>query len=381
MPRLRRARRSTDSTHAGPERSPSASLSPSAFALRHSGIVSESPSAPRQAPECNDGNGLSDFAARVLGQLSLSAWLPAALLTVVLVLLLQFRTQGRIELGLAVDALARDKWKLVILTVPVLVLMTLVTQAFSFEAIRILEGYWRRPLALPVRSALIRLQLARKHRLHDSRIRLSHEAFLASRGRWRDHFPSTVVDALEQDSREADLTDEEQALIGELDWSRHCDPWRMARIEHLETAEEQYPEDSRILPTRLGNLIRATEDGLSNADDDVEGFALRRRASAPERVRQQHDQFRTRLDMYAVLFFVAVLLSILTPALLLCRVPDHQKAWVAWMSASFGALAVASYLAAIASAGGYLTALRLLDKDSASLPDTGSVPETPEGAH
>ncbi len=98
----------------------------------------------KDQPATLPDSGLSQFAARVLGQLSLSAWLPAALLTLIGTLVVQFADQGSIDLGNAIAALTRDKWSVVLLVVPVLVIATLVTQAFSFEAIRTLEGYWHR---------------------------------------------------------------------------------------------------------------------------------------------------------------------------------------------------------------------------------------------
>src|SRR3954447_25429663 len=124
-------------------------------------------------------SGLSQFGARVLGQLSLSAWLPAAVLTVVGALVVQFAAQGAIQLGDAIEALTRDKWTVVLLIIPVLVVSTLVTQAFSFEAIRTLEGYWRRGgLVRAVQTRLTQRQLDRKHHVHEERVRLSHRAFI-----------------------------------------------------------------------------------------------------------------------------------------------------------------------------------------------------------
>lgn len=129
--------------------------------------------------DSDEATGLSPFIARILGQLSLSAWLPAGLLTLALTLLIQFRALGVIDLSKAVNALTKDKGTLLILTVPVLISVTLITQAFSFEAIRTLEGYWYRPvLGTLARSVLTRWHLRRKKRLHAKRLKASHKAFL-----------------------------------------------------------------------------------------------------------------------------------------------------------------------------------------------------------
>ncbi len=92
-------------------------------------------------------DGISAFVARVLDQLTLSAWLPAALLTASVGVLLEFRNLRSVDLLSAVTALTADPLRVLVITIPVLILATVVTQAFSFEAIRTLEGYWSWPLA------------------------------------------------------------------------------------------------------------------------------------------------------------------------------------------------------------------------------------------
>lgn len=113
------------------------------------------------------------------------------------------------------------------------------------------------------------------------------------------------------------------------------------------------------MPTKLGNLLRATEDDLKNAGGDVRSFVLRQRNKVGKRIQMQHDQFRTRLDMYSTLFFVSLFLTCLTPAILLGRV---SAASIGVTAAIFAAMATASYLAAISSAAGYCTALRQMDE-------------------
>lgn len=321
-------------------------------------------------------SGLSQFGARVLGQLSLSAWLPAALFTLVGALLLQFAAQGTIHLGDAIASLTSDKWTVVLLILPVLVIATLVTQAFSFEAIRTLEGYWHR--GGPVRyfqSRLIKRQLAKKRKIRDERVRLSHCAFMNSRGAWiTAGFSTPVVDALERQSLDLtpeegvdELPDADQEKLEFLNWRTRCSPVEMSRIYHLSRAEEDFPADHRLLPTRLGNIMRATEDRLVGAEDDVEGFALRNRKNADPRVQLQHDQFRTRLDMYCTLFYVATFLTVAAPILLCLWVlwpsgwPFSQVIWTAVIVAGLAGLVWASYGAAISSARGYLTALVHMD--------------------
>jgi hypothetical protein len=328
------------------------------------------------SPEPLADSGVSQFVARVLGQLTLGAWLPAALMVSVGALVVQFSVEGHVDLGLAIKALLNDKWAFVILAVPVLVLATLVTQAFSFEAIRALEGYWTRGTLLAVvRKPLIHRHLRRKHRIRNKRLKLSHEAFLGSRAAWLNAgFSPRVVDALEKSSLDLDdqaeqalLTAEERDTYQYLNWRRRCSPSEMAGIDDLIRIEEDYPADHRLLPTRLGNVMRATEDRLRGAGADLEGFALRERDHASKRVQLQHDQFRTRLDMYCTLFFVSVLLGASTAIVLGADAlwqPSWRRVDVVWSGTlvlGLLLLAWASYLAAIASARGYLTALVQMD--------------------
>lgn len=326
-------------------------------------------------------SGLSQFLARVLGQLTLGAWLPAGLLVSVGTLTVQFAVQGSVDLARAVRDLLSDKWTFVILAVPVLVLATLVTQAFSFEAIRTLEGYWtRRNILSFATTRLVNRHLRRKHSVHNERISLSHQAFLRSRAAWLDAgFSPSVLNALEKSSLDQDnaqelsiLTDQERGKMNFLNWRSRCAPSDMARIDDLSRIEEDYPADHRVLPTRLGNIMRSTEDRLRGARGDVEGFALRRREAASPRVQLQHDQFRTRLDMYCTLVFVSLLLAGASSALFAWSA-IQQPGWrlfdVVWSVAIVCALlmlAWTSYVAAIASARGYLTALVHMDEPSGS---------------
>jgi hypothetical protein len=76
-------------------------------------------------------DGVSAFIAGVLDQLSLSAWLPAGLLTAGIAVLLQFRSSGSVDVLKAVMELTSDPVRVLVIMVPLLVLATVVTQAFA----------------------------------------------------------------------------------------------------------------------------------------------------------------------------------------------------------------------------------------------------------
>ena len=302
-------------------------------------------------------SGISAFVARVLNQLSLSAWLPSAFLTVSGSFLLQFRAQRSLNFANAATSLTKDPATILILAVPVLVSCTLVTQAFSFEAIKVLEGYWRRSGIMSLIGMLmIRWHVHRKSSLRTRRKKACARAFANARPRLLEaKIPRPIVDALEASALGTDLpalSSEDESRFKKMSWRYRCNAWELARVDHLLAAEESYPQTSRILPTRLGNSIRATEDKLKHViDQDLEGFVLRQRGNVSSRVLQQHDQFRARLEMYCILVFVSGLLTVATPALLI----GHSiRIWeILTILGGFATISVASYQAAIASAKGY----------------------------
>jgi len=314
--------------------------------------------------------GVSAFVARVLDQLALSAWLPAAFLVTGIAVLLEFRSTKSASIPTAVEKLTAHSLQLLVLMIPLLVLATVVTQAFSFEAFRALEGYWRRRgiVSLAYRYMSGR-HLRRKRAIIERHQREKVTAFI-------DALPRVLYDNEEVNGRVvkavvsalADRGDDSPELQGKdaavfdrtMDhWRDQVKAWRLARVDRFLDEENSYPEDSRILPTRLGNLMRSTEDNLKQAHGDVQSFVHRQRDTVSYRVQIQHDQFRTRLDMYCTLVFVSVALAALAPAILAGKVDIVA---VAVTTGSFVAMAVTSYLAAIASARGYCTILKMMDK-------------------
>jgi hypothetical protein len=318
-----------------------------------------------------DPGGISALIARVLDQLTLSAWLPAALFTASLAVLLEFRNAKTINISEAVEALTRNWVPVLVLIVPTLVVATIVTQAFAFEAMRTLEGYWhRRGLASVARTLMIKRHVRRKEAI-DKRLSRAYEtAFYAARPQMiKAGIPGVVVNALEADVLKIDmphLTDEEhqQFMEARESWRSYSDAWHLARIDTLLSDDEIYPDLTRIMPTKLGNLIRATEDELDTGGD-LQGFVLRRHAAVPRRVQLQHDRFRTRMEMYCIMAFVSASLFLLAFIILLPVGVSFVSSTIT--AVGFAALSEASYLAAIASAYGYCAALRVMNDVPAEL--------------
>ncbi len=95
----------------------------------------------RLSSSSTTNESLSQFVAKVLDQLSLSAWLPSAALVLSLAFVVNLRgTEG--AFGPAVAAFADYTIAAGLFLFASVVVLTMVTQAFEFEAIRFLEGYW-----------------------------------------------------------------------------------------------------------------------------------------------------------------------------------------------------------------------------------------------
>ena len=128
-------------------------------------------------------------------------------------------------------------------------------------------------------------------------------------------------------------------------------------MARLDREKKEFPEQSRIMPTKLGNVLRSNEDELQ-VDGDLSGFVMRNRHLVPTRVLMHHDQFRTRLDMYCLLVFVSASVAVISIPLLW----ELKAVEEAGVTLTFLVMARVSYGAAVASARGYGTALREIDR-------------------
>src|ERR1039457_6407172 len=81
------------------------------------------------------GPGISEFIGKVLDQLSLSAWLPAAMLVGVGALLIVMHGQGQLNPAAAIMGLTKAPLGILVVLLFSLVLTTMIAQAFGFEAI------------------------------------------------------------------------------------------------------------------------------------------------------------------------------------------------------------------------------------------------------
>lgn len=318
--------------------------------------------------------GLSQFIAKVLDQLSLTSWLPAAMLVGVGALLLELNRQHNFDIVAAVADLARNALGTIIILLFAVVLAAVITQAFSFETIRFLEGYWSgHGIAGRVLRWRVGVHSKRRDRLvkriEGNRLVAFERARSAmSAVKLEPHYITVLEDdfyEVDDDNRRRQSPEVEEAARG-MGWRVHASPGDLDALGRAVLRLDEYPASHRILPTRLGNVIRAKEDKIARDGHDLEGLVMRRYERVPDRLMRQHDQFRDRLDMYCTFVPVFLLLAIASAALFATKSHDYIAA--GGVALVFLVLAWVSYRAAIASARGYGTALLAIAERPATQP-------------
>lgn len=309
--------------------------------------------------------GLSQFMAKVLDQLSLSAWLPAAMLVGCTAIVLQLRSQRNFDVGAAVLALTAKPLGIIVVLLFALVLAAMVSQAFSFGAIRFLEGYWGPLLRLGVFGALVRVKARKLARLRARQDALESQAFLAALtpmlGKEEAHIVLIHIQREFYGGPDTRWTEEELADAPPGSWEADIPAAHSEKLASTIKKINDFPPPNRLRPTKLGNIIRATEETLHRENgEDLQGFVLRRRALITPRLELHHDQFRTRLDMYCTLVVIFAFLAAFSAILFATAQMPFLGAVI--VVAIFVVMAMVSYSAAIASARGYSLTLRQIDE-------------------
>lgn len=379
---------------------------------------------------------LSQFVARVLNQLSLSAWLPSASLVLALLVIFQLAaaldrqdaaaesttaatsqpsstatagvpspTTPRISpqpgltvnstpvgtpshdasgtpgdadpsqghgVGAAftstVNSIADTDFGGALLLFALVVVLTVLTQAFAFEAIRTLEGYWG---TWPPVEAVARLR-TRRHEKTAARLRrrlrteVRHSLKVAARAiakdqdrarragnanadslKWTtEHLAHMRASAGEYKTRPR-ISDADRAIANGIPWQHFAGGEELRRQRNLEKRLQDYPEKGRCLPTRLGTLLRKFEDDTEY--EPVETFVVKLYDRLPGVLKSQHDDHRNKLELYASMVFVC---AAVTAVGVLRLVADHRGSAFALIGIGLVA-AWTSYRAAIASGRQY----------------------------
>jgi hypothetical protein len=275
---------------------------------------------------------LSELAARILQQLALSAWLPAAALTLLVAFILELgaaldnagptsRAPGANQrshavgstLGRALAALGKIHPGALVLLGVVVVVLTMLTQAFSFESIRLMEGYWginrlteRLAEARARHFRKVAKELDRRYRTLTKRAWKRARVSIAAeqerlRGlslqvRFTDEMITALGDQVLLRPTAVHLTDEQRELVNGRDWEADAPPDLLRRRINLLKRRDDFPNLQHVVPTRLGNVLRHYEDATGYGT--VESLVDDVFDSIPASLRISHDEQRGRLDLY-----------------------------------------------------------------------------------
>lgn len=273
-------------------------------------------------------NSLSQLIARVLEQLSLSAWLPAAALTMLVTFIIQVgdvlgdfdSLKGGGEpihhgpgtvISSALEEMASISIGGAVLLVMTVVVVTMVTQAFTFESIRLLEGYWGvwRPVERVAQARAkhwrnVRKQLVKRQRQLTKRAWKKAKVHIAA----DDDYTNDMIHALAAQvlggEAPTTLNEAQVALVDSTDWWQHAPSDLRRRHVNVDKVLDDFPLTKHMMPTRLGNVLRRFENetGYGTVQDLVDrSFHL-----LPPSLQSSHDEQRGRLDLYCSMFLVAV---------------------------------------------------------------------------
>lgn len=142
------------------------------------------------------------------------------------------------------------------------------------------------------------------------------------------------------------LADEEMAIVRRTDWKAFAPADLLRRRVNVQTRLRDLPSPQRMLPTRLGNVLRHYED--LTGQGTVEHLVIDVFDMLPPSLQLAHDEQRTRLDLYCSMVVVVAVVTALGTA----RVADES--WYAVGIVAIGLIAMwLVYRAAVATARAY----------------------------
>jgi len=330
-----------------------------------------------QAPGPAGPANSSDFSAvagRILDQLSATAWLPAALLVGDIALVLAYaQTKGTPEQRWAsILAFLNAKPFGVILAVAfALVLATIVTQSFEFVAIRFLEGYWGTSLlGSGIAGAGIGIQRWRRRRLTSLGSKLEHKALVSIipliHLRFVDEpLVAAAVERKVLNIEDGSIDEKSRAQGNEYlrnrEWLPLVHPALAHRITAVDDKSDGFPDEDRMMPTRLGLVLRSAEDRLAAGQEgeNLRGLVIGNLHRIDPATLQEHDQYRNRLDMYSVLCFVSATLAVVNVAVLRGSIETRT---LVLLTIAMLLLSWASYRGTLTTAEDYGTVLTEIDR-------------------
>jgi hypothetical protein len=340
------------------------------------------PSAPSDAGRAPAEQTLSQLAARILDQLSVSAWLPAAALVGFLLVIGTVAHTGG-DVGDALRQISQLRLAAVILLIAAAIVGTIFTQAFQFEAIQLFEGYWG-PRRFPrrVREWRTARHVRRRDALIADRTSTTARAWASARA-------AMLADrrvGMTLAERERDVAIVGRLVAGEQvaaptanairlvkNWHDYAPAAERRHLGTLRNALSRYPKREYLVqPTRFGNVLRAYEEHVHviRGDEPLERFIQQIRDRLPSWLVHEHDQLRARLDLYCTLVLVFVVAGAASIPVLLGAGVSSGVIAGAVISAFAGSWI--AYRAAVTSARAYGTLLTTIAETSAGRTTSGA---------
>jgi hypothetical protein len=248
----------------------------------------------------------------------------------------------------AIASLAALSFSALLLLVIAIVLATVLTQAFQFEAIRLLEGYWGPGRIRQALSEMFcRRQTRRRDKLWSQLAALEDAAVRIAVSKMRDEGIEARIAELvwriqQGELRGEDLSSGERADLARHPWQDYAPPSALRNLDSLVVVARRYPESD--------STLRSFEDPIeAQIGRPIESFVQDVFATLPVDLQDEHDQLRGRLDLYCSLVAVFVLIGLFGAALLSSvDAADAIGAGVVGLALSW-----LSYRAAVTSARNY----------------------------
>lgn len=331
-------------------------------------------------------DNLSQLVARILNQLALSSWLPSAflVLTVAFILALGQAVMDDRHLAQAVPTafskLGSISFQSVILMFAAVVVLTMLTQAFAFEAIRLLEGYWGTGrLVLLIARLPLSYHKQRRRTLRRRLRRLKKASWPRVERKLRNLKPQLSDDmimhmkaeVLPKSTARVQLCPADLERVRRYDWVDWLSNRTRREKESIEHKLLDYPLDNDVQVTKLGNILRRSESETGAAN--VETFVEENYDVVPFSLQVEHDEQRGRLDLYCSMVFMWVFLTVVAIAIFNGAHPRYSIG-----AAVIGIVgALLTYRAAVASARHYGSILIQIGAVVASLSKAESEPAPP----
>src|SRR5215217_187218 len=109
-------------------------------------------------------------------------------------------------------------------------------------------------------------------------------------------------------------------------WQQWAPAEVLRRRTNVRTRLRDYPKPSRILPTKLGNVLRRHEDDAGVTDQT---FVQQIFEGIPLLIKIEHDEQRTRLDLYCSMVFVVLVVTLVAVA----RFAAHHLSYAVFAAA------------------------------------------------